>query len=520
MASVGGRAAQWRAAVLKCVTAAALASGAYLAYAHRVTVQERVDEIVSGPRGPDGLRSGGARDEMAKDTPEGLFAAEKLFERALDVQPRNAYALAALADVETQLEGIGATSRTGRAADLRSRAEARDIALPERFEAHALALLQEGKAPESEMYLRGVLSRYPHSTGVPRLTDVLARALRAQGKVREARDAFRKAAGSSREPRFATDLAEALLEEGSLGEAVAGFDRALQVNPSHSRARIGKARALAALARDGRGNPAAARALVDPLVGAPDSEVTPALRARALAARAESRLALGDSAGAAEDAKAALAIEPTLAIALKAQALAALSGKDHAGAADSLRAAVAADRFDASLYADGADALIAAGETDAAAGLLEAAAGAVPRSARLAIAKARVEERKGDLAAAQASVDQALKLDAANAAAYLVQGRIAEKNHDPKAAAQAYSRAAQLRDDLAEPYQRMGALYLASKQVTEAIRVFNEALARYRATHAPPGVMEAFYADVHSSLGRAGERKLAAEWLKSARAER
>jgi len=101
-----------------------------------------------------------------------------------------------------------------------------------------------------------------------------------------------------------------------------------------------------------------------------------------------------------------------------------------------------------------------------------------------------------------------------------VQGQIAEKKKDFKAAAQSYARASQLRDDLPEPYARMGSLYLATRQVTEAIRVFNEALARYRATHAPPGVMKAFYEDVHSSLGKAGERKLAAEWLKSAHAER
>ena len=131
-----------------------------------------------------------------------------------------------------------------------------------------------------------------------------------------------------------------------------------------------------------------------------------------------------------------------------------------------------------------------------------------------------MEERKGDLVAAQSALDQALKLDPASAAAYVVQGRIAEKKRDFKAAAQSYARATQLRDDLPEPYARMGSLYLATKQVTEAVRVFNEALARYRATHAPPGVMEAFYQDVHSSLGKAGERKLAAEWLKSARAER
>jgi tetratricopeptide (TPR) repeat protein len=506
--------------VLKSVTAVALAAGAYLAYAQRVTMHDQVEDIVAGARGPDGSRSGGARDEMAKDTPKGLFAAEKLFERALTVHARNAYALAALADVETQLAGAGVEGRASRAAELRTRAEGRDIALPERFEAHALALLQESKSAEAEAYVRGILARYPHSTGAPRLNDVLGQALRAQGKVRDARESFRKAAAGGREARFGVDLAEALADEGSFTEAIAAFDRALQSSPSHPRAQIGKARALAALAREGRADPAAARAAVEPVVAAPDAEMTPSLRARALAVRADARLLQGDAAGASQDAQAALAIAPKLSLALKARALAGLARPDHARAEEDLRAAIAADRFDASTYADGADALVAAGDTSAAGRILDAAAEALPKSARLSMARARVEERKGDLAAAQTALDHALKLDPSNAGAYLVQGRIAEKKREFKAAAQSYARASQLRDDLPEPYARMGSLYLATKQVTEAIRVFNEALTRYRATHAPPGVMEAFYEDVHASLGKAGERKLAAEWLKSARAER
>ena len=520
MGSAGGRAAQWRAAVLKCLTAVVLATGAYVFYAHRVTMLDQVEDIVAGPRGADGTRSGGAREEMAKDTPSGLFAAEKLFERALTVHARNAYALVALADIETQLAGAGVDSRASRAAELRARAEVRDIALPERFEARALALLQEGKSAEAETYVRALLARYPHSTGAPRLNDVLGHALRAQGKVREARDSFRKAAGGAREASFTSDLAEALIDEGSFPEAIAAFDRALQMSPSHPRAQIGKARALVALAREGRGDPAVARALLEPVIQAPDAEMTPALRARALAVRADARLVQGDAAGASQDAQAAVAIDAKLSLALKARALAVLAGPDRARGEESLRAAIAADRFDPSTYADGADALLAAGDPAAAARILDSAASALPKSARLSLARARVEERKGDLVAAQAALDQSLKLDPSSAAAYLVQGRIAEKKREFKVAAQSYARASQLRDDLPEPYARMGSLYLATKQVTEAIRVFNEALARYRATHAPPGVMEAFYEDVHSSLGKAGERKLAAEWLKSARAER
>jgi len=520
MGSEGGRAARWRAAVLKCLTAVALATGAYVAYAHRVTIHDRVEDIVAGERAPDGTRSGGARDEMAKDTPKGLFTAEKLFERVLTVHARNALrSRGAGGHRDAACRGGSRGPRLSRRRP-RARAEARDIALPERFEAHALALLQEGNGAEAESYVRALLARYPHSTGAPRLNDVLGHALRAQGRVREAREAFRKASGGAREARFTVDLAEALIDEGSFTEAIAAFDRALQVSPSHPRAQIGKARALVALAREGRGDPSAARALLEPVVQAPDAEMTPWLRARALAVRADARLVQGDATGASQDAQAALAINPKLSLALKVRALAVLARPDHPAAEEDLRAAIAADRFDASTYVDGSDALVAAGDLAAAARILDAAAVAVPKSGRLSLASARVEERKGDLAAAQAALDQALKLDPSNAAAYLLQGRIAEKKRDFKAAAQSYARASQLRDDLPEPYARMGSLYLATRQVTEAIRVFNEALARYRATHAPRGVMEAFYQDVHSSLGKAGERKLAAEWLKSARAER
>jgi len=259
MGSEGGRSAQLRAAVLKCVTAVALAAAAYLAYAHRVTVRDQVEDIVAGPRAADGTRAGGAREELAKDTPQALFAAEKLFERVLEIHARNAYALAALADIETQLAGAGVESRTSRAAELRARAEAREIALPERFEARALSLLQDGKSAEAEAYVRALLARYPHSTGAPRLNDVLGRALRAQGKLREARESFRKAAGGAREARFTVDFAEALVEDGNFSEAISSFDRALQISPSHPGAQIGKARALVALAREGRGDPAAAK---------------------------------------------------------------------------------------------------------------------------------------------------------------------------------------------------------------------------------------------------------------------
>ncbi|HKC59135.1 MAG TPA: hypothetical protein VKB92_03540 [Myxococcales bacterium] len=52
---------------------------------------------------------------------------------------------------------------------------------------------------------------------------------------------------------------------------------------------IGKARAQVALTRQGQGDASGARALLDSVLQSPDQDLTPELRAPALAARAEAR---------------------------------------------------------------------------------------------------------------------------------------------------------------------------------------------------------------------------------------
>ena len=89
---------------------------------------------------------------------------------------------------------------------------------------------------------------------------------------------------------------------------------------------------------------------------------------------------------------------------------------------------------------------------------------------------------------------------------------------DAKAATAAYERAAQLRDDFPEVYRQMGGLYLESHNVDAALKVFNEALARYKSARTPPAAMEAFYSDVVAQVTRAGKKKLAEAWVKEARA--
>src|SRR5207253_5802739 len=109
---------------------------------------------------------------------------------------------------------------------------------------------------------------------IPRLVDALGRAQRASGKLADARSSFKKAQDADwRSPRFVTDYAEALLEDGNALEAAQAFDRALQANSDHSRSQIGKARALIALTVLGRGGGdlKAARALCDAVLAKSDS---------------------------------------------------------------------------------------------------------------------------------------------------------------------------------------------------------------------------------------------------------
>jgi tetratricopeptide (TPR) repeat protein len=507
------RNAELKAAAIKIGVAIIVAGGLFALYAHEVRVEQRVQELINGQKLAGG-RAGGARADLNRDTPRGWLAAEDSLGKALELQPSNPYAVAAFADVEVLLAGAGLPGREERAQEAVAKAEARDVSFAERFEARTLQLIQAGKAGEAESYLLAVLQKYERSS--PRLFDALGHAQRASGKLAEARASFRKAQDADwRSPRFVADYAQALLEEGSSAEAAAAFDRALQANADHARSQLGKARALVALFRDGRsgGDLKAARSLCDAVLQRSGAELPPQLKASALATRAEVAIAAGDVASAEKDLSAA----PETASVLRARALLAAAKKEP-GAGAAFKAAAAKDPYDASTCFDGAAALSAAGDAASAERLLGSFAATLPQTARYHLALAQLLARKDDLKAAQAQLQKAQQLEPTNAMVYFEEGRIAQKQKDTKAAVAAYERAAQLRDDFPEVYRQMGSLYLEGKDVQAAIRVFNDALARYKAMRAPPAQLEAFYADVNQQIARAGQKKLAAQWVVEARA--
>jgi tetratricopeptide (TPR) repeat protein len=510
------RKAELRAAGLKVGAAVVVGAGLFALYAHEVKVEQQVQDLLAGVKIAGG-RAGGARAELNRDTPRGWLAAEDALQKALALQPSNPYAVAAMADDQVLLSGAGFADRAPRAEDAVARAEAKDVALPERYEARALQLIAQGKAGEAETFLLALLEKFG---GVPRMIDALGRAQRASGKLADARANFKKAQEADwRAPRFVADYAQALLEDGNALEASQAFDRALQANSDHLRSQLGKARALIALTLLGRGSGdlKVARALCDAVLAKGPPELPVPLKAQALAVRGEARLAEGDLAAAAKDAAAALQAEAKSPAALRARALLATAKKGaEAGAA--FKAALAADPYDASTYFDGAAALAAAGDAAAAEKLLGAYAATLPRSARYHLALAQVLSRRGASKDAQAELAKAQQLEPTNALVWFEQGRVLQAQKDAKAAAAAYERAAQLRDDFPEVYRQMGGLYLESRNVDAALKVFNEALARYKAARTPPAVMEAFYSEVVAQVSRAGKKKLALAWVKEARA--
>ncbi len=519
-ASPAPRSAELRSAAIK-IGAALLAFGALLAlYAHEVRVESQVKELVAGVPGAQGTRIGGAQAALARDTPGGWLVAETALDKALELQPSNPYALAALASVEERLAADGEAGRIARAEGALARAEAKDVSRPERHEAHALALIRTGRPVDAENYLRPLVDKY---VGYWELYDALGRAQRAAGELEEAKKSLRRAMETGwRSPRAVADYATVLLEDGAAAEAAVGFDRALQANGDHLRSMVGKARAMLALASSGKTiDLKAAYGLVDGVAARPPAELSPALRASALAARAEVNLAQGDLASAAKDADDSLAAQPSNPPGLRARALVLAASKDKRGEADAaFKLAIEKDPYDASLYFDGAAALAAAGQLPQAEKLLGHYAALLPKTGRYQLALSRVLAAKGDRKGAGAALESAIKTDPTNAAIYFELGKLAQARGDTKAARDAYERALQLRDDYPEAYRQIAALFLDGGDPDGAMAAYGEALRRYRAARVPQGQLEPFYREVQDRFAKARQPQKAAQWLKEARASR
>ncbi|MCP3097692.1 cellulose synthase [Myxococcus sp. K15C18031901] len=344
----------WRSALAQVAVVAVLLGGAVTYFVHRGGVRQQAEEHLRAARAA-ALRGNPGDLERAVKELDALFQ--------VDEDSRDAQALAA--DIQTVLwlehRQPGADAR---AREHLSRAEQLESRSGERYGARALHLIAEGKAADAETYLADLQAQGATS---PRLTLALAFTLQARGDLPGARQAFARAAEVAwRDPRFTTAYGEALLDEGQYAQAVEAFQRATSVNPDHLLAVLGEGLAQA---YQGKKPEVSRRALE--LARQRQAELTPVLRARASALRAELALVGGalDEAVQASDEAVKSVPDDVYALFSRARVLAARKAPEARAA---FQAAVTRRRTAPLLYLDGARILQSAGDGAGALSLLDA----------------------------------------------------------------------------------------------------------------------------------------------------
>ncbi len=500
-------------ALLQVGVVAVLLAGVVAFFVHRGTVRKQTAEH---------LRA--ARAAALRGNPADLAKAMTELEAVLqlDASARDAQALAA--DIQTVLwlehrqPGADAKARAhlARAVELESQSG-------ERYGAHALHLLAAGQAAEAEQYLAGLEARGANNA---RLTLARALVLQARGDLPGARQAFARAAEAAwRDPRFTTAYGEALLDEGQYPQAVEAFGKALSVNPAHLLARLS-----AALAHTYQGRKVDEARQVHASVEAHGAELTPVLRARAGALKAELALARGapDEALAAADEALKASADEHYALFARARALAV---KHDPRTRAAFEAAVARRRNAPLLYLDGARALQAAGDTGGALALLdayEATFGPVQvttadgKQSRLLEKDGRYWLARGGVLEAASRQDEALAAyDKAMAArgvelahAQYAKGALllARKDYEgarPLLAAVAPDSGA---GTLAEAYSAMGDLLFDQGEHAAACQHYYFGLARARAQGTPREALAERVEDIRKRLESAGQARMAKAW--------
>ncbi|AEI65958.1 tetratricopeptide repeat protein [Corallococcus macrosporus] len=482
-------------------------------FVHRGTVRKQAEEHLRAARAA-------AQRGNPADFARALAELEALFQ--IDAESRDAQALAA--DIQTVLwlehrqPGADAKAR-----EHLSRAERLESQSGERYGAHALHLLATGKAAEAEQYLAALEARGANNA---RLTLARALALQARGDLPGARQAFARAAETAwRDPRFTTAYGEALLDEGQYPQAVEAFARATSVNPDHLLARVS-----AALAHTYQGRKTEEARRVLARVEARGAELTPVLKARAGALKAELALAAGAPDDAIAAADAALKALPDEHYALFARAR-ALAVKRDAQARAAFEAAVARRRNAPLLYLDGARALQAAGDGAGALALLDAyeatfgpvrtttadgkQAGLLEKDSRYWLGRGGVLEAASRQDEALAAYDKALAARGVELArAQYAKGALllARKDYEgarPLLAAVAPDNGA---GTLAEAYTAMGDLLFAQGEHAAACQHYFFGLARARTQGTPREALAARVEDIRERLESAGQARMAKAW--------
>ena len=448
-----------------------------------------------------------AKDELLRDNPKNYGLAEKHCLDALAARGNFPYALAFLAQINAlRVVDQDIASAAADAHKWIDVCEQRKVPYQEAYSAKAMMMVHEGKAAEAEKEMVSVLQ---HATGA-QLWNALARAQRAQGKLEEARNAFKKANDMEwRNPRLAADYADVFYDSGDTVNALNYYGKALEANSDHIRGLIGRSRSE--IAR-GAQIKQASDTLVE-VLGRPDGELSPKLKAMALTARGELRQFEKNDSEAIKDADAALAVVPTLSWAHHLKGLILARGK-KAAAYDELKQALESDRALPVFYFAGATALSEGGMGDKAIALLEAYTKTLPADDTYFMVYGDVLRKLNKLDDAMKQYDKAIGANQLNANAHFAKGRLLLQKKDYDNAKKELDKAVATNEFFGEAYEAIGQLFLEKKEYPNAAENFLQALSVYARLQMPRDRLTSYLDDVAARLKKAGQKDIAEVWLK------
>ncbi|MDC0714903.1 cellulose synthase [Stigmatella sp. ncwal1] len=463
------------------------------------------------------------------DLSKALQELEALF--AVDADVYGAHALAADIHAVLWLDHHQPASEAPAREHL-ARAEALESKDSERYGARvvrAWVTLSEGKTAEAAETLKVLRER---GASNPKLWLAQARTDQALGNLQGARQAYARATeGAWKDPRFATAYGEALLQEGLFVQAGEALGRATAANPDHLQARLTGALAHLYVREK---SAEVERTLQD--IQAREAELSPSLKARALATRAELALSRNNPEAALRDADAALALYPGEPYALFGRAK-ALAEKKDPGARAAFESAVA-KRKTAPLFAiEGAKALQQAGDTPGALALLDtyeatfrgvqvnAAEGktvsALERDDRYWLARGNVLEAANRQDEALAAYEHALAVKGPQQArAQYAKGALLLARKDYTGAKEVLAGVTPDNgaSSVPEAYTAMAELLFAQGDYATGCQHHYFALSRAQGRGVPTEELQAQAAAISKQLTDAGQAKMAQAWKAEAEA--
>ncbi len=450
-----------------------------------------------------------AKNLLLRDNPADYEVAEAKLREVIEKYDANhGYSLAALAELSAILWGENHLGdRKADAEKFTALAMKANPAIAEQYAAKALVMSYGGDPKGAESFLATeVLEK---GGGGARIYAALGQAQRGQGKLDEARRAFKAAFDADwRNARFAQLIGESYLEEGDGVNALAYFEKGLAANSDHYGSQLGAARArLMRGEQIKEATDAIERAIAD------SARLTPSLKARALVAQAELRLYEQKLDEAIASAQAASEADPAFAwvFAVKARALAFKGDKT---AVEEFDKAIAADKYVAAFYFDAAVALASIGDATKAVSYLDSYP--LKKDDQYFVKYGHVLRALGQLDNAIEKYDAAIAENETNSDAYLAKGTILVSQAKYDDATAVLELAVKAKEFNPPVYVQRAMIHFAKKEWEPGLQEYATALTQLRTQKAPREQLLAAIEDVKQLLLNARERQYAEVWVSEA----